>query len=1051
MDSPRDNKQSRYFQFLQSNSTLDSISPSQSPTKSLGSLKLDTDISNIDNNNGSVNNYSPLKNGFMSNSAKLSNSSSPTLKIKRFSSQNYYNTNSNTTTPSPTKRFNKNRLNNIENRDYSNDFIIPSPSERKNSNWGDLEDLSQLETHDSHSSFFNQPMLSPIDNSPRNNNIGNGNSNSNLFDSPTSLSKSVSNNSFNGQSSPLINRLKNLNFTSTHSLESNITIGSINTTNATATTNTSIKSLRKQPSTSSIFTKLPLNMQIIVNSRAKDSIHDLNNFVNLSYAEFWDLTPEEGKSYKNWNKLEFEIQSLIFEIFTNLKKIKFNLHRLIFIYGTELKNTGIISDTVYNNTFEVLAELYHYLTKFLVKKLKPSFDNKFFVNDTHILKLLTHWFKQLNDQYQHISSSAVYLSTICSNDEVKKIIMNISQNDQSNISNRSAVSPIELFNSYFIKLFTSIQLLFDRLKSLYKEDNNLINYELSDNLENIIKKINNISDSTSELEKKIAFNEKLSYKTEINFSHMEMVNMFDENRKSREPLKLEFKSHNLLWSDSLIAPFDNYLVILSIKNPSTLNFLSKEEEYILSKNPIPLQYLSIDTYIDGDYKILILKDIGSKTSYYFRKMNDVSITIVDRFIKDLKLLQEEFWKSLLHNGKIELKIFNKDNFVSKSDSYPNYDVNLISNDDYNLINLTVSTYEALLDSKIDHSFEPLLTNILSCDYFTRKTSNITERIIVIGTNLGIFMSKASDPTSLHQVHHMKNVKKLTILNNEIIICISNDSLYRLQIEKLYSTYKYGLPPCDINIFEENKRHINDYSIGFQSLNNGRPSSSGMPYLFTWSEKNVYYSELNKANGYKFNWQSFKTHYNIIKLQTVYANNFGISHNVDNSAVWNLSKLSDIRSIGLNNLDIKDILKNEKPIGIFPFPNKTKNISEVLIVFSKFCTRVKNVKGKYIQSTDEIIWFGSICESVSFDCEEKILIAVNKQSVEIRKLFDETSKRSELIGCLLGHDISLINDMPGKAILKCHRLNKDDSKLSTTVKEYENQVIFKIKRCHSSVK
>lgn len=131
------------------------------------------------------------------------------------------------------------------------------------------------------------------------------------------------------------------------------------------------------------------------------------------------------------------------------------------------------------------------------------------------------------------------------------------------------------------------------------------------------------------------------------------------------------------------------------------------------------------------------------------------------------------------------------------------------------------------------------------------------------------------------------------------------------------------------------------------------------------------------------------------------------------------------------------MKNETPIAIFPYPNKEENISEVLIVFSKFCTRMKNVKGKYVQSNDEIIWFGMKCENASFDCEEKVLITVGKQAVEIRMLSDNPTEKSELIGCLVGTSFSLINDMPGKAILKVQNIDGNE--------DYEKQIIFKIRR------
>ena len=116
----------------------------------------------------------------------------------------------------------------------------------------------------------------------------------------------------------------------------------------------------------------------------------------------------------------------------------------------------------------------------------------------------------------------------------------------------------------------------------------------------------------------------------------------------------------------------------------------------------------------------------------------------------------------------------------------------------------------------------------------------------------------------------------------------------------------------------------------------------------------------------------------------------------------------------------------------------EGISEILVVFSKFCTRMKNVKGKYVQSNDEIIWFGMRCESASFDCQEKVLITVNEQCIEVRSLYDDKNMKSKLIGCLVGPNIKLLNEMPGKPIFRFNVA-------SANGEEYQRQVIFKIRK------
>lgn len=964
------------------------------------------DISPLKRNSGS-NLTPPLQNRFVSNhSSSKSHTPSPSkrfskLRLNNTENINYSNMSSNnslhlpsissnnpylsTSYSSPAKEFiertsNRNKFDGINNNNNNNNNINDKYMLNDHIDIDAFDNLSLQDTNDSQSLFFKQPMYSPT-----------YQNDSSLFSSPTSANAS---------------RRASSQFLSPIKISSN---------------NNSADSLSTDPNF------LPINMKIICNSRAEHNIHSITGFSNAGYMEFWNLTPEEGKIYKDWNKLQFETQSLVFEIFTNLKKIRFNLHRLIFIYGLEFKETGLISDSVYDKTFEVLQEFYYFLDKLVVKKLKPLFDDHFFVDDSKVLKILTNWFKQLKLQYHHISCSVVYLSKLSSNEDVKSFIVGISKKDIENSSNRSAVAPVELFNSYFVKLFTSIELLFDRIKSIYKESNNMKNFESAENLQNIIKTINNISDTTSDLEKKIAFNEQLSYKTEIDFSHMEMVDMFNQKRKSKEPLKLEIKINNLNWMDVLLAPFDNYLVILQIKSNSI------KDEYVMHKIPIAIQYLEIDSYVDGNYKIVIIKDIGNKSNYHFRKLNDITVAILDRFLKDLQNLKNEFWKNMKENTRIDLKVFNTGSFIRKAENYEPFKLSSIPIE-HNIVKHAIEqTRRKSANHENYDEFEPILAEVQACDYFTYTNYGITDRLCIFGTSLGLFIGKASDYKSIYKVHQISNVKKIIVLNNDVVFCICNGSLYHLSIDKLYQTYKNKFPPCDINVFIENKRNISDFTVGYQSSIKG----VGSPYIFAWNNKIVYYTELLKENNFKFNWQSFKTHYNIVRLQTVYANNFAVGHIIENSAVWNLSKLSDIRALALNQLDIKDILKNEVPIGIFPYPNEENNISEVLVVFSRFCTRMKNVKGKYVQSDDEIIWFGLPCENASFDCEEKILITVGKQSVEIRSLFDSSAKRSELIGCLSGSSFLLVNDMPGKAILRVQDIDGNE--------EYKKQYIFKIRR------
>lgn len=963
---PKRNKQSDYFKSLYGaeDNTLEIDDNSRATPP----------LSNPFINKGQLDDIPSLFNPIRTSSASTSPNS---RRSSRFFS------NSSSTSPkmhnikeSPPKRFTKARLNNVENRDYlieSPTSIyrslppIPSPTERAITRG--MEEMSILDSpttpQSTTASFFKMPMISPSSSDPQ---IKKKKSYS--ADSPTSLNKRSS------------------------------TIFSMD------------------------FDEMPLDMQIICDARTSGYVHDMDVFVNQSYGEFWELSMDEGKCYKQWSKSQFETQSLLFEILMNLKKIKFNLHRLIFIYGRNLKDDGVISIEEYEKTFGVLTEFYYFLETLLKKKLKPLFDNTFFVDDHRVLKHLANWFNQLNDQYLYISKSVVFLSKLATNEDVRNLILGISKQDIQSVTNRSAVSPLDLFSSYFIKLFTSIEMLFDRLKSVYKESKNINNFDLTFKLKDTLKKINSISDSTSDFQKKINFNEKLTFMNQVDYSHFQMIGLFDHHRKFGEPLQLEVKS-NLTWHNASLVAFDNYLAIFSVKS-GILNTSSKDE-YTYFKQPIPIQYLQFDTFIENEYKIIMIKDIGNKSTHQFRRINDVTIAILDRFLKDIIVLQNEFWEDSI-NSHIQFKVFNSYNFLSKPKNYYPYVLEVPSK-----CNILENMVEFGQDLDIDEDCLVAFTDVLSCDYFTSKSCQPYEKFVVLGTKDGIYMGKLNKSKSFKKVHKITNIKKLVVLNNEVIFCIGNESLYHLSISKLYEAYQKS-KTWDINIFEENKRHVTDFTIGYQSS----VQISGCPYLFVWNKNNVSFTELRRENDWKFNWQGFKTHYNVGRLQTVYANNFALSHTIDNYAIWNLSKLSDIRSIGLNRFDIKDITKHEVPIAIFPFPNEMEGISEILVVFSKFCTRMKNVKGKYVQSNDEIIWFGMRCESASFDCQEKVLITVNEQCIEVRSLYDDKNMKSKLIGCLVGPNIKLLNEMPGKPIFRFNVA-------SANGEEYQRQVIFKIRK------
>ena len=249
---PKRNKQSDYFKSLYGaeDNTLEIDDNSRATPP----------LSNFFINKGQLDDIPSLFNPIRTSSASTSPNS---RRSSRFFS------NSSSTSPkmhnikeSPPKRFTKARLNNVENRDYlieSPTSIyrslppIPSPTERAITRG--MEEMSILDSpttpQSTTASFFKMPMISPSSSDPQ---IKKKKSYS--ADSPTSLNKRSS------------------------------TIFSMD------------------------FDEMPLDMQIICDARTSGYVHDMDVFVNQSYGEFWELSMDEGKCYKQWSKSQFETFSL---------------------------------------------------------------------------------------------------------------------------------------------------------------------------------------------------------------------------------------------------------------------------------------------------------------------------------------------------------------------------------------------------------------------------------------------------------------------------------------------------------------------------------------------------------------------------------------------------------------------------------------------------------------------------------------------------------------------------------------------------------------------
>lgn len=734
---------------------------------------------------------------------------------------------------------------------------------------------------------------------------------------------------------------------------------------------------------------MPVEMEIIVNSRPTRNVHSLDTFDSQGYVEFWNLTESEGRTFKQWNKLEFERQNTAFEVFLHLRKIRFNLNRLVNVYGAHFESNPKFSKSDYDKTFGILKEFYNFLNRLVASKLKPLYDDNFIVPDAEILKLMRNWFRLLKSKYEYISGSIMYLTQLTSTPERKAWIKELAASDPD-ANNRSAVSCNELFSSYLIKLFTSVQLLFGRLKAIYAEmgDSYLENYAAQ--VEDLIKEINGISDSTSDLEKKISFNEKLSYKTDINYSYMEMVDMFNPKRVAGDPITVEMKT-KLSWCDARVILFDNYLVALKVKaNP--LN-LKDKDGYVSSTRPIPLQYIRMEYAEEGSYKVLRVTDGGNRAVFQFRRPNDFTSAVLDRFVKGVEAQVRELWKGL--QGGVVLKPVCDGTFMGTG---PQCSLEAIPQE-----------FDPVSKLSRKKDVTAFGASLLAIEYFNRRdVTGHYQRYCVGGTSDGIYAGLANTPGSWKRLYGVSNVRAMA-LHDETLYALSERTLYEIPMEKIYNDYyaraSSGLrAPTDSHL-----TNVSGFSLGYQADALG----TGGIFLFVWDEKVVSYMDVSTMGA---KWRQFRTNHRVMALHPVYANNFAVGQIVEEQAQWCVANLGELRFKSLVDFDVRDILRGETPVGVFKFPNAQEDVSETLVVYTNFAARFKSVMGRYKLSSMHMVWFGTECYSAAFSNEDKVLYVCGRESLEMYRLEENTGRKASLIGCLIGRGARLVNSQPGKVTL-----------------------------------
>ncbi|QPG76081.1 hypothetical protein FOA43_003467 [Brettanomyces nanus] len=783
--------------------------------------------------------------------------------------------------------------------------------------------------------------------------------------------------------------------------------------------------------------ELPMDIQIIVESRPESIHHDFDGFDSQTYKGFWLLSDEEALALESWNKLEFERQNRLFEYFINLQRIRFNMKRMVFHYGPAFEGykdrTPNQSDD-YQKTFTPIKALYEYIDKLVLKKLKPAYEGHMFVNDQYILEVSTKWFSNVAAKYDYISRGVVYLARLSASDTVREWIADVEKTDELAISNRFAPSAKELFCSYFIKLFTPLALIFKDLIKLYAKMNKTELEELAKKLDEILGKINTTSDYTADLDNKISLNEQLVC---ADYLYLEMVNLFDKERRLN-PANLEMETkYGVTWIKCKLVLCDNYLLPLLEKK-------HKDTNLFLSKPPIPLQYLSykvLEPEEKSDTLQLVIIDSGNKITHTFRALRSQKMAsiMLKTFTRDLNRNRNALFVKLTDATPYHLELINGCSFVShiQQDEYA-----LPSDSDgHDLVKRSLDKSNEASDIK-SKSARPLSTTEPSCaDIFSYGGQSF----IAVGAYDGIYIGQENNPASWRRVCEVARVRKLDVLDNQMMLCHCGEKLYECPVTEMMTAYT-GLNLCD-KLLIEIQKHCKGYELGPQKLRNG-PVVASSRYLFCWKDRKIRYSPMARENKWLPIFKSMRATFNVVGMSVLYPDNFSILHFTEDMPIFYLSNLNAFTNTQMPKVDGDTEMlirqKNQKPVGVFKFGGVTPKDYEMILVYTSYFIIVSYDSNSrtFLRSRNEIMRFNFECQEAAFDPQENALFACGSRSLEIwripprKEIRSDGDARPELVTIVLGHNVKLLNKTPEKVIVSLMRGENNDS---------TNRLIFRVRR------
>lgn len=762
-------------------------------------------------------------------------------------------------------------------------------------------------------------------------------------------------------------------------------------------------------SASSVFggSGLPLDIKIMVDSRPASIHHNFDGFEGKTYKAFWMLSDQEAETFREWNSLEFERQSRLFEYFMNLQRIRFNLKRMVYHYGEAFKKTSRLTadqESDYRKTFVPITAFYGYVDRLVTRKLKPAYEGKMFVNDRYVFDVSFRWLTKLAEKYRYISRSVVYLARLSSNDKVRDWITKEEESDQLALSNRFAPSAKELFSSYFIKLFTPLALIFKDLAKLYGKMGKIERQKQVLQLQDLIAKINITSDYTTDLDNKISLNESVLC---ADYLYLQTVNLFDKDRHLKPGfMELELK-RGVSWVKCKLVLCDNYLLPLLEKK-------HRDTSLFLAQPPIAFQYLSYhvnDPEEEGDPFVLTLKDFGNEITYTFRTMKEQQMAsiVLSSFTKELNTFRNKLFTKLSRTYK--LKLVNGHSFTTQEMPDPSYPA-LFGPEETDLVLTGIKNQLPVKISPLSVA-EPFGAGYI-------KSGN--DNLCAVCSNDGIYLGNEDSPESWRKVCRLSHVRQIDIVENDLLLCLSGDKLYECRISNLMGAYNQKRVAD--HSFKEIQKHCKGYAIGCQEQRQG-PLIVNSRYVFTWKDRKIKYSPLIADNGWKCSFRSMKATFEVRRVCILYPNHFTIMHYAEDSPIFYLSNLSSLTNTPLPKIDedseIRIRQKGQKPIKTFVLAGERQKDYEVLLVYTRYCITVayNSITGFFRQSRPEIMLLNFECEDAAFDSQDKVLFICGKKSVESWKIpprdevRSEKDARPELVGCIIGDGMRLLCDKAGQ--------------------------------------